>query len=102
MHIDGVIESYAGSDWLECFDKYHIKQIDSIFSVLVYSDRCTEDVEMWREQQSRQSTSSRGVLFCSHHIMAHGKKWNQSVNQKKSIRSSLCFRSAIYTYRSLT
>ena len=31
-HIDGVIESYARSDWLKCFDEYYIKQIDSIFS----------------------------------------------------------------------
>ena len=29
--VDDGIESYAHSDWLECFGKYYIKQIDSIF-----------------------------------------------------------------------
>ena len=34
--IDDVIESYARFDWLKCFNKY-IKQLDSIFSVGMYS-----------------------------------------------------------------
>ena len=43
---------------------------------------------MWWEQQSRHSTSSRGVLFCSHHIVTSSvhrlkytrtEKWNLSV-----------------------
>ena len=46
-HIDDVIKVYARSDGVNCFDDFYVP---------LYSNRCTDDVKIWREQNVRHET----------------------------------------------